>query len=102
MSPSSSREPYHITLHFRRLRLVLRVSSLVQRIDGQAAEELGEEVSGFLRHYVAGECYFLQLLHGYGVGQEGDVCLAAAHLLHGLPGIAEVAEVGLLADLFGI
>ncbi len=75
---------------------------LVQRIDGQAAEQFGEEVGGFLRHHVAGKGHFPELLHGDGVGEEGDVGLAAADLVHGFAGVAQVAQVGLLADLFGV
>ena len=75
---------------------------LVKRIDGQAAEELGEEVGGLLRHHVAGEGYFPELLHGNWVGEEADVCFASANLLYGFGSVTEVAEVGLLADFFGI
>ena len=76
--------------------------SLVQRIDGQAAEQLGEEVGGFLGHHVAGKGDFPELLHGDGVGEESDVGLAAAHLVDGFGGVAQVADVGLLADLFRV
>ena len=76
--------------------------NLLQRIDGEAAEQFGEEVGGFLRHDVAGEGDFAELLHGDGVGEEGDVGLAAPDLVDGFGGVAEVAEVGLFADLFGV
>src|SRR5580658_1956390 len=75
---------------------------LVQRIDGEAAEELGEKVGGLLGHYVAGEGYFPKLLHGNRVGEKGDVGFAAADLVNGFGGVAEIAEVGLLADLLGV
>jgi len=75
---------------------------LIQRIDGEAAEEFGEEVSGLLRHNVAGKGYFPELLHGDGVGEEGDVGFRAAHLVDCFGSVAEVAEIGLVADLFGV
>ena len=53
-------------------------------------------------HDVAGEGYFAKLFHGDGVGEEGDVGFAAADLVDGFGGIAQVADVGLLADLFGV
>ena len=72
----------------------------VQGIDGKAAEQLGEEVGGLLGHDVAGKGDFAELLHGDGVGEEGDVGFAAADLVNGFGGVAQVADVGLLADLF--
>src|ERR1035437_10125849 len=53
---------------------------LIQRINGQSAEQLGEEIGGFLRHYVAGKGHLPELLHGNRVGEKGDVSLAAAKL----------------------
>ena len=79
-----------------------RFANLVQRIDGQAAEQFGEEVGGLLGHDVAGESDFAELLHGDGVGEEGDVGFAAAGLVYGFGGVAQVADVGLLADLFRV
>src|ERR1017187_1879945 len=75
---------------------------LVQRIDGHAAEKLGEEVRGFLRHHVARKGHFAQLLHGNGIGEERDVCFAAPDHGHRLAGVAQVADIGLLANLFRI
>jgi len=36
------------------------------------------------------------------VGEEGYVCLSAANLLNGFGGVAQIANVGLLADFFGV
>ena len=78
------------------------MSTLLQRIDGKAAEQFGKEVGGFLGHDGAGKGDFAELFHGDGVGEESDVSFAAAHLVDGFGGIAQVAQVGLFADFFGI
>ncbi len=39
------------------------------------------------------------MLHGDRVGEEGDVGFAASNLVNRLTRVAEVADVGLLADL---
>ena len=75
---------------------------LVQRINGQAAEQFGEEVGGLLGHDVASEGNFSQLFHGDGVGEEGDVGFAAADLVDSFAGVAQVTNVGLLADFFSV
>ena len=59
-------------------RLALIEIRSVERIDREAAQQLGEEVGGLLGHHVAGKGYFAELLHGDGVGEEGDVGFAAA------------------------
>src|ERR1700678_3789057 len=41
--------------------------ALLQRIDSQAAQQLGEKVGGLLRHHIACKSHFPQLLHGYRV-----------------------------------
>ena len=74
-------------------------SRLVQRIDGEAAEEFGEEVGGLLGHDIAGEGNFPELFHGDGVGEENDIGFATANLVDGFGSVAQVAEVCLLADL---
>ena len=75
---------------------------LLQRIDCQAAQQLGKEVSGFLRHDSAGKGDFAKLFHGHRVGEEGHVGFAAANLVNRLARVAEVANVGLLADLLRV
>src|SRR5581483_898930 len=75
---------------------------LVQRIDGQAAEQLGIEVSGFLRHHLSGKGHFFQLLHRDRICEKRHVRVAASHLLDCLCGVAQVADIGLLANLFCI
>jgi hypothetical protein len=75
---------------------------LVQRIDGKAAEKLGVKVSGFLRHHIPGEGHFAQLLHGNGIGEERHICFSAANVFNSLSGIAQIAQVGLLAHFFGV
>src|SRR6266568_3068259 len=65
-----------------------RNAHLLQCINGEAAQQFWEEVRGFLRHHRACECNLPQLLHGYGIGEEAEVSLAAAHLVHGFAGIA--------------
>ncbi len=46
--------------------------------------------------------YFPELLHGNGVGEESDVGFATADLLHRFGCVAQIAKVGLVADLFGV
>src|SRR6185436_2656736 len=69
------------------------IASLLQCIDGQAAEELREEVGGLLRHDRTGKCHFSQLLHGDGVGEKGYIGFSAAHLFHGFASVAQIADV---------
>ena len=54
---------------------------LVEGVDGQAAEEFGVKVSGFLGHDVAGEGDVAELVEGDGLDEEGDVGLAGDDLL---------------------
>src|ERR1017187_1868689 len=74
----------------------------VERIDGQAAEQFREKVGGLLGHHVAGKGNFPELLHGDGVGEENDIGFAAANLFYCFAGVTQVANVGLLANLFGV
>ncbi len=77
---------------------IQREGNLLQCIDGQAAEELREEVSGFLRHDGAGKGDFAELFHGYRVGEESYISFAAPHLVDCFGGVTKVAEISLLAD----
>src|ERR1700676_5344771 len=79
-----------------------RVRPLVQCIDREAAQQFGIKICGLLRHHVSSERDFLQLIERDGVGKEGDVCLATAHLVNSLGCVAQVADIGLLAHFFGI
>src|ERR1035437_1708376 len=75
---------------------------LIQRIDSQAAQQFWEKVGGLLRHNLAGKSHFPQLLHGHRVGEESNVRFAAANLFHRFPRISQIANIGLLADHFGV
>src|ERR1019366_4853744 len=55
---------------------------LVQRINGETAQQLGIEIGGLLRHHFARERHFPQLLHGPGIGKEGDVGFIFANLVN--------------------
>ena len=54
----------------------------------------------------AGEGYFFELLDGDGVGEEGDVGLAAVDLVDGFDGVAEITDVGwgagFFSEVFGV
>ena len=65
--------------------------NLVEGVDGQAAEEFGVEVGGFLRHDFAGEGDVFQLVEGDGLDEEGDVGVAGFDQADGFAGVAEVA-----------
>ena len=54
----------------------LWLSGLVEGVDGQAAQEFGVEVGGFLRHDFAGERDVFELVEGDGFDEEGDVGFA--------------------------
>ena len=53
---------------------------LVEGVDGQAAEEFGVEVGGFLGQDFAGKCDVANLLHANWIHQEGGLRFAAADL----------------------
>src|SRR6185312_3959330 len=74
---------------------------LVQSIDGETAEELGKEVGGFLGHDFTGKRDFAQFGERGGLHEEGDVGLVAYDLIDGFSRIAEIANVGLPADVLG-
>src|SRR5690348_133470 len=72
---------------------------LVEGVDGEAAEELGVEVGGFLRHDFAGEGDVFELIEGDGLDQKGDVGFAGFDERDGFAGFAEVLDVTGGADL---
>src|SRR5271170_2290649 len=72
---------------------------LVEGVDGEAAEELGVEIGGFLRHDFAGERDVFELVKGDGLDEEGDVGLAGFDERDGFAGLAEVLDVAGRADL---
>ena len=74
-------------------------SVLVEGVDGEAAEEFGVEVGGFLRHDFAGEGDVLELVEGDGLDEEGDVGFAGFDERDGFAGLAEVLDVAGGADL---
>src|ERR1039458_886776 len=79
------------------------IQILIERIDGQSAEELGVEVGGFLGHDLAGEGDVADLLHAARIHQESDIGVRAvcvAYLRQGLGSIADVGDVLLVADRF--
>ena len=74
---------------------------VLQRIDGESAEQLGKEIGGFLRQHFATEGDVAHLLHAHGIHQERDV-RALADFLDGFLGLAHILQVLLVADvLFG-
>src|SRR6516162_8122747 len=75
---------------------------LLQCIDGQAAQKLGEEVSGLLGHYRAGKGNLAQLLHRNRVREESNIGFTAPDLVYCLRRITKVADVGLFTNLFGV
>lgn len=66
---------------------------LVEGVDGEAAQEFGVEVGGFLRHDVAGEGDVAELVEGDGTDEEGDVGFAGFDQTDGFCGFADVADV---------
>src|SRR6185312_3724451 len=75
--------------------------TLVQSIDGETAEELGKEVGGFLGHDFTGKRDFAQFGERGGLHQEGNIGLVACDLIDGFSRIAEIANVGLPANVLG-
>src|SRR5580658_6914092 len=65
----------------------------IEGVDGEAAEELGVEVGGFLRHDFAGERDIAKLVEGDGFDQEGDVGVARFDEADGFAGFSEVLDV---------
>ena len=63
---------------------IRRFPSLFEGINGQAAEELWIEISGFLRQDFAGKSYVPHLLYSYRIHEEGNVSFALANHLHRL------------------
>ena len=74
-------------------------SVLVEGVDGEAAEEFGVEVGGFLRHDFAGEGDIFELVEGDGLDEEGDVGFAGFDEGDGFAGFAEVLDVAGGGDL---
>ena len=74
--------------------------ALVEGVHGEAAQELGVEVGGFLGHHVAGEGDVAQLVEGDGLDEEGDVGFAGVNLGYGFGGVAEIADVFQAGDGF--
>ena len=70
----------------------------IEGIDGEAAQELRVEVGGLLGHHVSGEGDLAELIERDGIHEEGDVGAAFGDLLDGFAGVADVAQVTLLAD----
>src|SRR5579863_9515809 len=52
---------------------------LFQSIDRQAAQQLGIEIRGLLRQYLATKRDVTHLLHADRIHEERDICLAVAH-----------------------
>src|SRR5215470_20374794 len=77
---------------------IRRFPSLFEGINGQAAEELGIEISGFLRQDFAGKSYVPHLLHSYRIHEEGHVSIALPNHLHSFIGIADIGNVLLVAN----
>src|SRR5690348_12868388 len=71
---------------------------LVECVDRQAAEQLGIEIGGLLRHNVAGQRNVTKLIQRDGLDQEGNVGLTRLHLLDGLRRLAEKVDVPELRD----
>ena len=76
--------------------------SLVEGIDGEAAEEFGVEVGGFLGHDFAGERDIAELIEGDGLDEESDVGVAGIDHGDRLLGVADVADVAEAGDGVGI
>src|SRR5712675_1150424 len=73
---------------------------LVEGVYGEAAEEFGVEVGGFLRHDLAGEGDVLELVEGDGLDEEGDVGFAGFDEADGFIGFAEVLDAAGGSDFF--
>ena len=73
---------------------------LVEGVDGEAAEQLGIEVGGFLRKDFASERDIANLTHAAGIHQKSHVGIAGADRAQGLGGVADVGEVLLVTNGF--
>ena len=74
----------------------------VEGVDGEAAEEFGIEVGGFLRHDFAGEGDVFELVEGDGFDEEGDVGFAGFDEGDGFVGFAEVLDVAVARILSSV
>ena len=75
------------------------LSVSVEGVDGQAAEEFGVEVGGFLRHDFAREGDVFELVEGDGFDEEGDVGFAGFDEANRFGSFAQVLDVAGGADL---
>src|SRR6267154_316614 len=75
---------------------------LVERIDSQAAEKLGIEVGGFLRHDLGSESDVTHLRHAARIHQKSDVgmSICAPHLRQCLGSVPHIGEILLVVDGF--
>src|SRR6185437_8279971 len=74
--------------------------SLIQRVDREAAEELGIEVGGLLWHHVASKRDIAELVEGDGLDEEGNIGLARMDHVLRFAGLANEFDVAELGDAF--
>src|SRR5208337_1357841 len=72
---------------------------VLQGINGEPAEQLGEEVGGFLRQHFAAEGDIADLFHACRVQQESCVG-AIANRIDGFLGLSHILQMLLIADVF--
>ncbi len=71
---------------------------LVEGVDGEAAQEFGVEVGGFLGHDFTGEGDVFELGEGDGFDEEGDVGFAGFDEGYGFVGFADEVDVAEAGD----
>ncbi len=79
-------------------RILQSRSVLFQRIDGQAAEQLGIEVRRLLREHFAGKSDVPNLRHSRRIHKKRQIGLATANRGHSFADIADIAHILLVAD----
>jgi hypothetical protein len=75
-------------------------ATLLQRVNREAAQQLGVEVGGLLRQDFAGEGDVTDLADAAGIHEECDVGAARADGGQSFRGVADVGKVSLFADGF--
>src|SRR5439155_703147 len=87
-------------LHNAQLLMTLRLNSggIIQPVDRQSRKELGIEIRGLLRQYLAVESTISHRLNGRRVHQKAELRLSPPDLLHGGVEIAHVMRVSLFPN----
>src|SRR6266496_3443866 len=74
------------------------LARLFQRIDCEAAEQLGIKIRGFLWKDLARESDVAYLLHSCRIHQQGQVCFSAANQAKRFGHVTNVCNILLVAD----